>query len=82
MTSSYIDSMSLSGFYLIVAVDSHVQVYDLRNFQGPLQQNEASTNYRIKCVRSFSHQGDLFSPFVSFELLFAQEYLKIDLHYF
>ncbi|KMZ62908.1 Mitotic checkpoint protein BUB3.3 [Zostera marina] len=57
MTSSYIDSMSLSGFYLIVAVDSHVKVYDLRNFQGPLQQNEASTNYRIKCVRSFSHQG-------------------------
>lgn len=58
MGDSDIWSMSLCGFYLVAAVGIAVNVYDLRNLEGPVQSKGSSMDFHVKCVRSFSsNQG-------------------------
>ena len=47
-----VESMSLSGFHLMVAVGSSVSTYDLRNFNKLVQPKESFMDLRIKCVRA------------------------------
>ncbi|KAL8533714.1 hypothetical protein ACS0TY_009927 [Phlomoides rotata] len=47
-----VESMSLSGLSLMVALNSSVHVYDLRYLYGPVQAKEHAMDIRIKCVRS------------------------------
>ncbi|KAK2973438.1 hypothetical protein RJ640_007939, partial [Escallonia rubra] len=46
-----VESMSISGFSLMVAVGSSVYMYDLRNSSKPVQAKESCMDIRIKCVR-------------------------------
>lgn len=46
-------SMALCGVYLLAAGGTAVDVHDLRNLNGPVQSKELSTDYPIRCVRSF-----------------------------
>ncbi|KAA8532937.1 hypothetical protein F0562_032946 [Nyssa sinensis] len=45
-----VDSMSLSGHNLIVAVGASVKMYDLRNFNKSIDVNESFLDVRIRCV--------------------------------
>lgn len=47
-----VDSMSVSGFNLVVSIGASVHVYDLRNFDKPVQSKEAFNGTHIRCVRS------------------------------
>ncbi|KAL9149229.1 hypothetical protein ABFS82_12G096200 [Erythranthe guttata] len=47
-----VESMSLSGFSLTVALKSSVHVYDLRYLDGSVQAKEHCMDNHIKCVRS------------------------------
>ncbi|MQM23046.1 hypothetical protein Taro_056107 [Colocasia esculenta] len=53
---SEVTSMSLCGHYIIVAIGTHANVYDLRNLKGPLQTQGSSMDYSICCVRSLSRK--------------------------
>ncbi|KAK3027378.1 hypothetical protein RJ639_040176, partial [Escallonia herrerae] len=46
-----VESMSISGFSLMVAVGSSVNMYDLRNSSKSVQAKESCMDIRIKCVR-------------------------------
>lgn len=46
-----VDSMSLSGLNLMVAVGASVNLYDLRNLDKPFQAKESCMNNRIRCLR-------------------------------
>ncbi|RDX91341.1 hypothetical protein CR513_26696, partial [Mucuna pruriens] len=47
-----VDSMSVSGFNLTVAIGALVHVYDLRNFDKPVQSKEAFNGAHLRCVSS------------------------------
>lgn len=47
-----VESMSLSGFSLMVALNSSVHIYDLRYLYESVQAKEHAMDIRIKCVRS------------------------------
>ncbi|TKY69626.1 Mitotic checkpoint protein BUB3.3 [Spatholobus suberectus] len=47
-----VDSMSVSGFNLTVAIGTSVHVYDLRCFDKPVQSKEAFNGAYIRCVSS------------------------------
>ncbi|KAK3042356.1 hypothetical protein RJ639_002402, partial [Escallonia herrerae] len=46
-----VESMSIAGFSLMVAVGSSVSMYDLRNSSKSVQAKESCMDIRIKCVR-------------------------------
>lgn len=48
--SDEVESMSLSGFQLMIAVGTSVHKHDLRNLQS-VQAKESSMDIRIKCIR-------------------------------
>ncbi|KAF6171752.1 hypothetical protein GIB67_007273 [Kingdonia uniflora] len=48
-----VESMSLFGIYLLVAIGASVYKYDLRKLEAPMHKEESSMDYRIGCVRSF-----------------------------
>ncbi|KAK6242690.1 hypothetical protein SCA6_008079 [Theobroma cacao] len=50
-----VDSMSLSGFELTVAVGSSVDIYDLRNLDRSVQSNESCMDVQIRCVHSIPY---------------------------
>ncbi|XP_020218863.1 mitotic checkpoint protein BUB3.3 [Cajanus cajan] len=47
-----VDSMYVSGFNLTVAIGASVHVYDLRNFDKPVQSKEALNGPHLSCVSS------------------------------
>ncbi|KAL2542918.1 Mitotic checkpoint protein BUB3.3 [Abeliophyllum distichum] len=47
-----VESLSLSGFNLMVAVRSSVYIYDLRNCHESVQAKESIMDIQLKCVRS------------------------------
>ncbi|CAK7326151.1 unnamed protein product [Dovyalis caffra] len=47
-----IESISVSGFDLMVAVGTAVNIYDLRNFERAVDLKESSMDVGIKCVAS------------------------------
>ncbi|PIN07756.1 Mitotic spindle checkpoint protein BUB3, WD repeat superfamily [Handroanthus impetiginosus] len=47
-----VESMSVSGFNLMVALKSSVHLYDLRYLDGSVQSKEFFMDIHIKCVRS------------------------------
>ncbi|KAI3467287.1 hypothetical protein Pfo_023950 [Paulownia fortunei] len=49
-----VESMSLSGFNLMVALKSSVHMYDVRYLNGSVQVKELFMDIHIKCVRSNS----------------------------
>ncbi|XP_058080498.1 mitotic checkpoint protein BUB3.3 isoform X2 [Magnolia sinica] len=52
-----VESISLSGLHLLVATGTTVNMYDLRNLNGPVQMKE-SIDYRITRICSFpNYQG-------------------------
>ncbi|KDP41256.1 hypothetical protein JCGZ_15663 [Jatropha curcas] len=48
-----VESMSLSGFDLMVAVGTSVNIYDLRNLEKPIHSKESCMDVQIKCISSF-----------------------------
>ncbi|XP_057448163.1 mitotic checkpoint protein BUB3.3 [Lotus japonicus] len=50
-----VDSMSVSGFNLIVGIGVSVQVYDLRNFDKPVQSKEPYKGTQLRCVTSIPY---------------------------
>jgi cell cycle arrest protein BUB3 len=50
-----VDSMSLSGFNLMVATGASVYMYDLRNLDNPVQSKESHLDLRIRCVSSIPY---------------------------
>lgn len=50
-----VDSMSLSGFELIVAIGASVNMYDLRNLDSLVLSNESLMDAQIKCVSSIPY---------------------------
>ncbi len=50
-----VDSMSLSGFNLMVATGASVYMYDLRNLDKPVQSKESHLDLRIRCVSSIPY---------------------------
>ncbi|OVA08818.1 WD40 repeat [Macleaya cordata] len=48
-----VESISLCGLYLIVAMGTSINIYDLRNFKEPLQTTESCMDYRVRCVNTF-----------------------------
>ncbi|XP_039059928.1 mitotic checkpoint protein BUB3.3-like [Hibiscus syriacus] len=69
-----VESMSLSGFELIVAVGSSVDIYDLRNLDQCVQSNESCMDVPIRCVSSipYSKHGIL-SEFIIFNITALRE---------
>ncbi|XP_027362796.1 mitotic checkpoint protein BUB3.3-like [Abrus precatorius] len=47
-----VDSMCVCGFNLTVAIGASVHVYDLRNFDKPVQLKEACNGTQLRCVSS------------------------------
>jgi cell cycle arrest protein BUB3 len=47
-----IDSISISGFDLMVAVGAAVNIYDLRNYERAVDLKELSMDVGISCVAS------------------------------
>ncbi|CAJ1931979.1 unnamed protein product [Sphenostylis stenocarpa] len=47
-----VDSMSVCGFNLIISIGASVHVYDLRNFDKPVQSKEAFNGTHLRCVSS------------------------------
>ncbi|KAF5727166.1 mitotic checkpoint protein BUB3.3 [Tripterygium wilfordii] len=47
-----VESMSLSGFILMVAIGASVYMYDLRNLDKLVQSKESKADVRIRCVSS------------------------------
>ncbi|XP_043704215.1 mitotic checkpoint protein BUB3.3 isoform X2 [Telopea speciosissima] len=52
--SSEVDTMSLCGIYLLVAIGRSINVYDLRSLEVPVKENDSSMDYQIRCVSSFA----------------------------
>ncbi|KAG6765632.1 hypothetical protein POTOM_029682 [Populus tomentosa] len=50
-----IDSISISGFDLMVAVGAAVNIYDLRNYERAVDFKEPSMDVGISCVASVPH---------------------------
>ena len=50
-----IESISVSGFDLMVAVGAVVNIYDLRNFERAVDLKESSMDVGIRCVASTSY---------------------------
>ncbi|XVF03265.1 hypothetical protein REPUB_Repub04eG0246400 [Reevesia pubescens] len=50
-----VDSMSLSGFELTIAVGSSVDIYDLRNLDRSVQSDKSSMDFRVRCVCSIPY---------------------------
>lgn len=50
-----IESISVSGFDLMVAVGAAVNIYDLRNFERAVDLKESSMDVGIRCVASTSY---------------------------
>lgn len=46
-----VESLSLSGFNLMVAIRSSVYIYDLRNCHESVQAKESFMDIQLKCVR-------------------------------
>ncbi|CAI9767975.1 unnamed protein product [Fraxinus pennsylvanica] len=46
-----VESLSLSGFNLMVAIRSSVCIYDLRNYHKSVQAKESFMDIQLKCVR-------------------------------
>ncbi|XP_028078889.1 mitotic checkpoint protein BUB3.3 isoform X1 [Camellia sinensis] len=46
-----VESMAVSGFHLMVAVGSSVNIYDLRNFNKSVYVKELCLGIQIRCVR-------------------------------
>ncbi|XP_031375929.1 mitotic checkpoint protein BUB3.3-like [Punica granatum] len=49
-----VESISLAGFELMLAMGSSAYLYDLRNLDGPLQSKESKVDARIRCISSAS----------------------------
>ncbi|EXB94906.1 hypothetical protein L484_023014 [Morus notabilis] len=49
---SEVDSMSISGFDIMLAVGTSVYMYDLRNLSRSVQSKKSDMDLRIKCVSS------------------------------
>ncbi|KAK4741401.1 hypothetical protein SAY87_024989 [Trapa incisa] len=49
-----VESMSFSGFELMLAIGTSAYVYDLRNLDGPLQSRNSKVGSRIRCITSAS----------------------------
>ncbi|TKY50016.1 hypothetical protein E2542_SST27468 [Spatholobus suberectus] len=47
-----VDSMFVSRFNLTVAIEASVHVYDLCNFDRPIQSKEACNGIHLRCVCS------------------------------
>lgn len=47
-----VESISLSGCNLMVAIGNSAYVYDLRNLKRPLQLKESPVDARIRCISS------------------------------
>ena len=58
-----VESMSLSGFELTIAVGSSVDIYDLRNLDKSVQSNESCMEVQIKCVCSIPYSKGTISWF-------------------
>lgn len=57
-----VESMSLSGLELTVAVGSSVvYIYDLRNLDKAVQSNGSSMDVPIRCVRSIPYSDGIIS---------------------
>ncbi|GLU17000.1 hypothetical protein SLE2022_333990 [Rubroshorea leprosula] len=54
-----VESMSLSGFDLTVAIGSSINMYDLRNLDSPVQSDESSFGVQIRCVFSVPYSTAL-----------------------
>ncbi|WCJ22174.1 Mitotic checkpoint protein BUB3.3 [Euphorbia peplus] len=50
-----VESMSLSGSYLMVAVGTSVNIYDLRNSEKAVEWKESCTDVKINCITSFPY---------------------------
>ncbi|KAK8715027.1 hypothetical protein V6N13_042371 [Hibiscus sabdariffa] len=50
-----VESISLSGFELIIAVGSSVDIYDLRNLDRSVESNESCMDVPIRCVSSIPY---------------------------
>ena len=49
---SEVESMSVSGFNLMVAVARSVYMYDLRNLSRSIQSKKSDMDVKIKCISS------------------------------
>uniref|UniRef100_A0A1D1YCC5 Mitotic checkpoint protein BUB3 n=1 Tax=Anthurium amnicola TaxID=1678845 RepID=A0A1D1YCC5_9ARAE len=49
-----VTSLSLCGYYIVVAVGTLTNVYDSRSLKGALQSEGSSMDYQLSCVRSLS----------------------------
>ncbi|KAF7828011.1 mitotic checkpoint protein BUB3.3-like isoform X1 [Senna tora] len=49
---SEVDSISVSGFNMTVAIGTFVHIYDLRHFNQPVQSKEPHKGAQIRCVSS------------------------------
>ncbi|KAJ4972836.1 hypothetical protein NE237_006010 [Protea cynaroides] len=56
--SSKVDTMSLCGIYLLVAIGRSINVYDLRSLEVPVKENDSIMDYQIRCVRSFANSEE------------------------
>ncbi|KAB1208063.1 Mitotic checkpoint protein BUB3.3 [Morella rubra] len=50
-----VESMSLSGFNLMVAIGASIYVYDLRDLDKPVQSKDSHLDIRIRCVNSIPY---------------------------
>ena len=50
-----VNSMSLSGFDVVVAVGTSAYMYDLRNISKSFHSEKSDMDVRIKCVSSAPH---------------------------
>ncbi|KAF7809075.1 mitotic checkpoint protein BUB3.3 [Senna tora] len=50
-----VNSMSVSGLYLTVGIETSVHIYDLRCFDKPVQSKEPHNGTQIRCVSSISY---------------------------
>ncbi|KAL4383303.1 hypothetical protein GQ457_15G004740 [Hibiscus cannabinus] len=50
-----VESISVSGFELIIAVGSSVDIYDLRNLDRSVESNESCMDVPIRCVSSIPY---------------------------
>ncbi|XP_042496349.1 mitotic checkpoint protein BUB3.3 isoform X2 [Macadamia integrifolia] len=53
--SSEVDTMSLCGIYMLVAIGRSINVYDLRSLEVPVKENDSNMDYQIRCVSSFAN---------------------------
>lgn len=62
-----VESMSLSGSNLMVAIGASIYMYDLRNLDKPVQSEDSHVGIQIRCVSSSPYSKGIITE-ISFAL--------------